>query len=335
VAIVTAIVTHMIQKPRSITRVGLAAAVVAAVCGLSAAPAHADPPAVATLVMNGEMHYDAAAGQANWLVISNPAVGIVQFSDVVPITYATPDGSTCWYPYAGMTTVQCEHLATFLNIKTYDGNDRIENRTSSNVHANGGADNDVIIMGGHATSAAAGDATGESGNDIIYSGPGDDWIEGGPDIDTVSYAGRTAVITASLVTNHGGSPSTSEVDTFFNVENLTGGGSGDTLTGNDQPNVLDGGWYTTPCSPSPLAPAGTAKALALPPCTTYSGNDTINGNGGGDTLRGRQGADTLNGGSGNDFLYGDAGVDSLNGGLDLDYCYPGTDGATTTSCIVS
>jgi Ca2+-binding RTX toxin-like protein len=331
--IVAAIVTHMIAKLRAAARVALVAATTAGVCGLAAAPAHADPPAVATLVMSGEMHYDAAAGQANWLRVTNPAPGIVQFTDVVPITYSTPDGSTCWYPYATTTTVWCEHLATFLDIKTYDGDDRIENRTVSNVHANGGDDDDVIIMGGHVTSSAAGDANGGAGDDVIYSGPGDDWIEGGTGVDTVSFQGRTAVITASLVTNHGGSPSTSEVDNYLNVENLTGGGSADTLTGNDLANVLDGGWYTTPCSPTPLAVA--AKALAPPPCTTYSGEDTINGNGGNDTLRGRQGADNLNGGSGNDILYGDSGFDALNGGLGSDSCHPGADGATTVSCVVS
>src|SRR5262245_9773486 len=101
--------------PRSIARIGLTAVTVAAVCGLAAVSAHAEPP-VATLVMSGEMHYDAAAGQNNYLVISNPSAGIVQFGDVVPITFESHDGSTCWYPYASSTmTVRCDHSATFLD----------------------------------------------------------------------------------------------------------------------------------------------------------------------------------------------------------------------------
>ena len=49
-----------------------------------------------------------------------------------------------------------------------------------------------------------------------------------------------------------------------------------------------------------------------------SGNDTLNGNSGGDYLYGGDGNDTLNGGDGNDFLYGEAGADVLNGGNGTD-----------------
>jgi Ca2+-binding RTX toxin-like protein len=317
-----------------LSRLGLAAILGVGFTVAAVTPAHAEPP-VATLTMNGEMHYDAALNQANRLTISNPSPGVVAFTDVYPITFSTPDGSTCSYPYATMTTVHCVHSATFLDIKTSDLDDVIDNRTTSNVHASGGAGNDVIKMGGHATSAAAGDASGGPGNDVIHSGPGDDWINGGADNDTVTFQGRTAKITATLVLPAGGGdPLSGEHDVFQEVENLTGGGAADTLTGNGNANVLDGGWYTTPCSPFPSGLQATAVSQAPPPCTTYSGDDVITGGGGPDTLRGRQGADNMNGGSGADVLYGDAGFDTLNGGPDSDICYQGADGATVISCSV-
>jgi hypothetical protein len=321
---------------RRLSRLGLAVILGGAFTVFAVSPAHAEPP-VATLTMNGEMHYDAALNQANHLTISNPSPGVVAFTDVYPITYSTPDGSTCSYPYATMTTVHCVHSSTFLDVKVYDLDDVIDNRSGSNMHASGGDGNDIIKMGGHAAVAAAGDAAGGEGDDIFYSGPGDDWLSGGNGTDTVTYQGRTAKIIATLVLpQHGGDPLTDEYDPLFDIENLTGGGASDTLTGNGSANVIDGGWYTTPCNPFPTA-AGVFAPTAIqapPPCTTYSGEDVINGGGGPDTLRGRQGADTINGGSGNDVLYGDAGYDTLNGGLDSDICYPGADGAATSSCTI-
>lgn len=321
---------------RRLSRLGLAV-ILGGACTLAAVhPAYAEPP-VATLTMSGEMHYEAALNQANRLIISNPSPGVVAFTDNYPITFSTPDGSSCSYPYATMTTVHCVHAATFLDVKTSDLDDVIDNRTTSNVHAYGGDGNDIIKMGGHATAAAAGDASGGNGDDVIHSGPGDDWINGGPGSDTVTFQGRTGAITATLVAPaHGGDPLLSESDVYQQIENLTGGGSGDTLTGDGLANVLDGGWYTTPCLPVPSG-GGLLTPTALqapPPCKTYSGDDVINGGGGPDTLRGRQGADTLNGGAGDDVLHGDAGFYALNGGLDSDLCYPGADGATTTSCTV-
>jgi hypothetical protein len=319
---------------RRLSRLGLAVILGGAFAVAAVSPAHA-APLVATLTMSGEMHYEAALNQANRLTISKPSAGVYAFTDVVPITFSTPDGSTCSYPYATQTTVHCVHAASFLDIKTHDLDDVIDNRTSSNMHAFGGDGNDVIKMGGHATSAAAGDASGGEGDDILYSGPGDDWLFGGNGVDTVTFQGRQAKITATLLAPAGGGdPLTDEEDVYGSIENLTGGGAADTLTGDANANVIDGGWYTTPCLPFPSGLLTPTALQAPPPCTSYSGNDVLNGGGGPDTLRGRQGADTVNGGSGNDVLFGDAGLDILNGGLDSDLCYPGADGATTTSCSV-
>ncbi|MET7420743.1 hypothetical protein [Dactylosporangium sp. NPDC005555] len=318
---------------RRLSRLGLAVIVGVGCTVTAVGPAHAAPP-VATLTMSGEMHYEAALNQANRLTVTNPSAGVVAFTDVYPITFSTPDGSTCSYPYAVQTTVHCVHGSSFLDIKTYDLDDVIDNRSSSNMHAFGGDGDDIIKMGGKATSAAAGDASGGEGDDIFYSGPGDDWLFGGNGTDTVTFQGRQAKITADM--SGGGDPLTGEHDVFGQIENLTGGGAADKLTGDVGANVIDGGWYTTPCFPYPTGSAQLAPTAfqAPPPCTTYSGDDVIDGAGGPDTLRGRQGADTIKGGPGNDVLYGDAGNDTLDGGADSDLCYPGADGATTISCSI-
>ena len=80
-------------------------------------------------------------------------------------------------------------------------------------------------------------------------------------------------------------------DRLGSIENVTGSGQKDTLTGDANPNVLKG----------------------------MGGDDTLNGGdetiaGAGDTLYGGAGEDTLNGGTGNDMLNGGADNDTLNGG---------------------
>ena len=124
----------------------------------------------------------------------------------------------------------------------------------------------------------------------VYGGPGADvfnqgatttiseTIYGGADSDTVSYAARTAavVVTVGATANDGITGENDDIKS--DVEIVTGGTVGDTLT------------------------AATGVAV------------TFNGGAGNDTLIGDSGADTLNGDAGNDILRGAAGADILNGG---------------------
>ena len=59
-------------------------------------------------------------------------------------------------------------------------------------------------------------------------------------MDTVTYASRTTAVVASLVTGSGGETSVSEVDTYSDIEGLTGGSGGDTLTSNTGSQTLIG-----------------------------------------------------------------------------------------------
>lgn len=123
---------------------------------------------------------------------------------------------------------------------------------------------------------------GNNGNDIIDGGGGDDILYGGGGTDTVSYASASSYVTVSLTSNTatGGSGS----DTLSTFENITGSSYSDSLTGDGQNNVINGG----------------------------DGDDLITGLGGADTMNGGAGNDTFISGNTSDVMDGGDGVDTLN-----------------------
>lgn len=126
-----------------------------------------------------------------------------------------------------------------------------------------------------------------------------DRFDGGDGIDTLDYSGsapqdRAAQgrgVQVNLATGYANrwyaSGSTFELlDSLANIENVVGTGSADVLTGDVQPNRLDGG----------------------------AGNDRLSGAGGNDTLAGGLGNDTLDGGEGNNTAdYSDVAPDGSSG----------------------
>jgi Ca2+-binding RTX toxin-like protein len=140
------------------------------------------------------------------------------------------------------------------------------------------------LRGGLGTGADT--LNGDLGNDALFGGTGGntgadgaDNLNGGGDIDEASYAGRTDAIVADIdaaTDDDGGGgcpagPGCEDDDLGTDVENVTGGSAGDTLSGDADANLLSGG-------------AG-------------SGNDTLAG---GTTASGPDGADAFAGGSGAD-----------------------------------
>ncbi len=132
------------------------------------------------------------------------------------------------------------------------------------------------------TASGAFNATGNELANTLYSGAGDNILDGGAGTDTVSYAYIGGAVTVSLATQ-GVSQSTgsSGNDTLISIENLTGSNYNDSLTGSIAANRLTGGY----------------------------GADRINGG---------KGNDTLLGGKGNDTLVGGAGQDRMTGGTETD-----------------
>ncbi|GAB7528950.1 hypothetical protein PS3A_13590 [Pseudomonas sp. 3A(2025)] len=131
------------------------------------------------------------------------------------------------------------------------------------------------VENGRIMSTTAVNLTGNELNNVLFAGQGNNVLNGGAGIDTVSYAfgttGTTGVsvsLAATAAQATGGSGS----DTLISIENLIGSAYADTLTGNSTANSLTGG----------------------------AGNDTLNGGAGNDVLVGGVGADKLYGGSGAD-----------------------------------
>ncbi len=189
-----------------------------------------------------------------------------------------------------------------------DGFDTLDYRDSSE-----GVTLDIAAgtgMGGHAEgdvisefervfgSNFSDDITGTTSNDIIFGFDGDDTISGGlgddflrggagaddliggDDVDTVDYRGSADGVTVDIQagTGLGGD---AEGDMLSGIERVLGSANGDTITGNDQDNLLQG----------------------------LDGDDVLNGGLGRDLIRGGDGADTITGGAGRDALFGGDGAD--------------------------
>lgn len=128
------------------------------------------------------------------------------------------------------------------------------------------------VENGRVVTTGTASLTGNSLNNLLYAGSGNNALAGGAGIDTVSYAYAAAAVKVSLATTAAQATAGSGSDSLSSVERLYGGNYNDTLTGGSGANLLYGA----------------------------TGNDLIAGGAGNDTLRGGAGNDTLTGGSGAD-----------------------------------
>ena len=170
-------------------------------------------------------------------------------------------------------------VAGFGTVKGGSGADTIVGTTMAE-HLIGGPGKDVITGGGGADVLE-----GDGGNDTFPQGAapdGSDTVVGGSGIDRIDYSQRTTRVVATLGGHGGGA---GESDTIgLDVEAISGGHAGDSLTGSSLAN-------------------------------------TFYANQGDDVIRGMGGADTEQGGPGNDVLLQDAaanGGDVLSGGTGVD-----------------
>jgi Ca2+-binding RTX toxin-like protein len=154
------------------------------------------------------------------------------------------------------------------------GNDRLDGGAGTD-YLDGGAGNDTLhgrggddrLQGGEGADTLKGDA----GDDTLTGGAGADLLNGGAGFDRVSYRGSTSAVTVDLAagTASGGDATG---DTLSGIEGVIGSAFNDTLSGNNDANILNGG----------------------------AGDDTLKGDAGDDTLTGGAGADLLDGGAGFD-----------------------------------
>lgn len=106
--------------------------------------------------------------------------------------------------------------------------------TSNNDTLLGSADFDSFTgLDGNDSVSAGG------GNDTISGGLGNDSLNGNDGSDTAVFGSGTSGVTVNLATGvaSGGDGN----DTLFNIENITGSGYDDSLTGDGAANVLSGG----------------------------------------------------------------------------------------------
>lgn len=186
------------------------------------------------------------------------------------------------------------------------------------------------------------DFSGGSGNDIVYSGNGDDALGGGGGNDVLSGAGGSD----SLYDSEGD-------------DTLLGGAGDDYLSDDYGRNVLDGGsgndqlstsingWSNTVISGGAGIDRVTLygyavsegltinfinNSITVPNSVTATGvealnfygssyNDTVTGSNGSDYLSGNSGADVLSGGNGYDQIFGGDGDDVVDGGNGIDQLY--------------
>lgn len=142
------------------------------------------------------------------------------------------------------------------------------------------------------TTGTANDSiTTAAGDDILNGGAGADTLTGaaGNDLYLVDDAGDVVIELAGGGTDSIEVSISYSIETLVHVENLLGAATGQSLTGNDGANRIEG----------------------------RGGNDTLTGLAGSDLIDGGDGDDVIDGGAGYDDLRGRDGNDRLIGGADV------------------
>jgi Ca2+-binding RTX toxin-like protein len=167
-------------------------------------------------------------------------------------------------------------LTSIENVTGSAYNDTLLGNSSANV-LTGGAGIDILSAWGGNDTLLAGD-----GADYLSGGMGDDLIDGGAGYDRAAYnLGATSGVTVDL-NIQGTAQNTigAGMDTLIGIEDLSGTGFSDVLTGNAQNNWIWGG----------------SNGFAT------TGNDTIDAGAGDDLVEVGAGNQTVSGGAGNDTL---------------------------------
>ena len=156
---------------------------------------------------------------------------------------------------------------------SYEGsNSRVEVNLLAETGSGGDAKGDVLSEIENLQGSQQGDTlVGDERENIIEGGAGADTLDGGADEDTASYEHSSTGVKVNL-TLESGSDGDAVGDKLLNIENLKGSRKNDTLIGNCDRNVIEGG----------------------------DGADTVDGGAGDDILKGGDDADYLVGSEGND-----------------------------------
>jgi Ca2+-binding RTX toxin-like protein len=177
-----------------------------------------------------------------------------------------------------------------------DDDDIIDGQDGNDELFGGGDDDD--LFGGNGSDVLNGGSgfyrmSGGTGNDTFVLNADADEVDGGTGFDTIDA--RLLGQSLNLNLNLGRITIAGKTTTETGVENAVGSGTADTLIGDGDRNVLDGG---------------------------FGGDDTLIGLGGDDRLIGGKGADLIDGGAGIDT----ADYENADAGVTLDLAQGGTAG---------
>ncbi len=226
----------------------------------------------------------------------------------------------------------------------------------TNVENLAGSDYGDVLKGDNSANILHGldgddELLGNGGNDILEGGAGTDRLNGGSGTDWASYRSSDVGITVNLAdgANEGGH---AEGDVLTSIENVTGSGYDDVITGDSGANDLQGGdgdddlhgrdgadrldggggidWIFYWASDTGITvnlelgtgKGGHAEGDVIVDVERVMGSrhqDVLIGDDGENLLQSGAGNDQLQGKGGNDWLIGGAGADTLDGGEGADW----------------
>ncbi|HEY4029876.1 MAG TPA: DUF4214 domain-containing protein, partial [Caulobacteraceae bacterium] len=204
-------------------------------------------------------------------------------------------------------------------------NDTVTNAGVINGLVNLGGGNDVLdshagtINGAVVAGPGVATITLGAENNAVVLGAGAHTVNGGGGNNTVVYASATGGAHVSLALQGQAQGTGVGIDTLSNFQNLIGSGFDDTLEGDRNNNVLNGGGGTNTVSYS-HAGSGVTVSLLLAGAaqnTVGAGSDTLSnfqnltGSAFADTLTGDANSNVIDGGGGNDTLTGGLGADTF------------------------
>jgi Ca2+-binding RTX toxin-like protein len=196
----------------------------------------------------------------------------------------------------------------------------------------------VVTSTVSATNTSSVTADGGEGNDVILGTLGNDSLTGGNGNDTASFVnafngGSATGVTVDL-NLQGAAQNTVAAgnDTLTGFENLIGSALNDTLTGDGNDNVIEGGLGNDTLAGGlgndTASYAGAAAGVTASLALQGAGQNTVNA--GTDTL---SGFENLAGSAFNDSLSGDANANTLSGGAGDDTLNPGANPGGTVDLL--
>ncbi len=226
--------------------------------------------------------------------------------------------TTYTYGTSGNDIINAQYLLGDL-IDGLAGNDTITGLDGGDVLVGNNGHDIIHGLGGHDVldgGAGRDQLFGGLGNDLFRPDTGaigNDFMDGGSDLDTIDYGNSAAVRGVRIDLNKTSAQDTlgSGVDTIRNVEIIFGTNFNDTIRGSSRNEQF---WSN---NGRDILSGGQGNDGLYAGFNDLDG-DTLNGDGGDDYLYGGQGADILRGGSGDDRIIGNAGSDQLSGGTGRD-----------------